>query len=60
MKKSIILLVTILALGAFVADTALQGPAAYAAAQGADSADKDGAATDKQGGKADDGHSGHH
>ena len=60
MKKSIILLVTILALGALFTDAALRGPAAHAAAQSESPADKDGAATDKQGGKADDGHSGHH
>lgn len=62
MKKSVVILATILSLGALAADAALQQPAAAFAAQapGAQAEQPKDNAKDGQGGKADDGHSGHH
>lgn len=63
MKKRIVVFATILSLGIVAADAVLQQPvAAYAAAQTSDTQTeqpKDNT-KDGQGGKADDGHSGHH
>lgn len=62
MKKSIVVLATVLSLGVLAADAVLLQPVAAFAAQapGAQSEQPKDNAKDGQGGKADDGHSGHH
>ena len=61
MKKSVIVLTAILALGVFAAEAVMLKPTAAYAAQTADAQEKPGNnANGGQGGKADDGHSEHH